>query len=73
MSGQTLRKLSFAKRAGDSLDWIAESLFLTAFFLFCFKLFWSLVGNFTTTALPEILDWSLPFSILGLLLIAFAV
>ena len=73
MSGQTLRKLSFAKRAGDSLDWIAESLFLTAFFLFCFKLFWSLVGNFTTAALPEILDWSLPFSILGLLLIACAV
>lgn len=73
MSDQTLRKLCFAKRAGDSLDWIAESLFLAAFFLFCFKLFWSLVGNFTTTALHEILDWSLLFSILGLLLIAFTV
>jgi hypothetical protein len=62
------------ERLGEWLDRIAESLFLIAFFLVCFKGFWALAGTFTMLALDVILSWPtfLRMSV-GFLLIALPV
>ncbi len=57
MSKQPVQDSGFAERSGKVLIGIAESLFLLAFFLFCFKLFWSLVREFTMFALDTVLSW----------------
>ncbi len=59
MSEQPVRDPGFVERTGEILSWTAESLFLVAFFLFCFKLFWSLVREFTLSALDTVLAWSI--------------
>lgn len=67
--GQVL--IDVAERSGKALIGIAEFLFLLAFFLFCFKLFWSLVAVFTISLLDTILSWPLLLRlIVGLPLIA---
>ena len=57
MSKQPVGDSGFAERSGKVLIWIAEFLLLLAFLLFCFKLFWSLVEEFTSFALPTVLAW----------------
>lgn len=46
-----------AERGRKLLIGIAEFLFMIAFFLFCFKLFWFLVEKFTMPMLDIILAW----------------
>lgn len=82
MSKQPVRDSGFVKRSGKVLIGIAErggkifvviaeSLFLLAFFLFCFKLFWSLVREFTFFALDIVLAWPMLLRlIVGIPLIA---
>ena len=71
MIKQPVRVHGLAERSGEVLDGIAESLFLIAFLLFCFKLFWSLVQEFTLYALDIILAWPMLWRVLvGLPLIA---
>ena len=57
MNKHPTRSIGFAERGGKVLIWIAESLFLVAFFLFCFKLFWSVVRVFTFFALDIVMSW----------------
>ena len=63
-----------AERSRYLLIGIAEFLFMIAFFLFCFKLFWFLVEKFTMPMLDIILSWSMLWRlIVGLPLIAIPV
>jgi hypothetical protein len=55
MTSRLISGKGFAERAGEVLEWAAEVLFLVAFGLLTFKLFWSIVRDFTLFGLDIIL------------------
>jgi hypothetical protein len=68
MSKASAQDAGLVERSGMILDDAAEALFVVAVFLFCFKLFWSLVGEFTFFVLDIILAWPMLGRVIGALL-----
>ena len=65
---KSLPYASLIQRSEVLLDDAAKALFVAAVFLFCFKLFWTLVGEYTLYVLDIILAWPMLGRMIGALI-----